>query len=89
MLTKYLSKELVYRGKSGFGMSFPGVLPHSAQLAKDFDDAVRFVKERNLLHARLPASREELVSRYPNLCFALISLYRTIRTNELQNTRKQ
>jgi asparagine synthase (glutamine-hydrolysing) len=81
MLSRYLPEHLVYRGKSGFGMSLPSVLPHSPALARDLENAISFLKQRDMLCAKLPA-RAELVRRYPNLCFALISLYRTVINNE-------
>jgi len=82
MLAKYLPDELVYRPKSGFGMSLPKMLPDSPALARDLDDSITFLMDRQLLAARLPKTREELVRRYPNLCFAMISLYRAIKNNE-------
>jgi asparagine synthase (glutamine-hydrolysing) len=82
MLATYLPKQLVYRGKSGFGMSLPGIIKEAPLLAKDLEEAIEFLTKRNLLYVHLPRTKAELIKRYPNLCFALISLYRTVKNNE-------
>ena len=82
MLARALPHDLVYREKSGFGMSLPAMLPHSKELDRDLDESIPFLSERNLLYARIP-KKAELVRRYPALAFALICLYRTIKNNEL------
>lgn len=81
LLARYLPDKLVYRPKRGFGISLVQVLPHSPALQRDLDDAVPYLSERGLLRATLPSSRTELVARYPNLCFALVCLYRTLRND--------
>ncbi len=88
MLERYLPHDLVYRPKSGFGMSLPGILPKSPALAKDLNAAIEFLANRSLIFARLPKSRAQLVRRYPNLCLALICLYRSIENNEAQLTNQ-
>ncbi|MBM3273023.1 asparagine synthase (glutamine-hydrolyzing) [Candidatus Kaiserbacteria bacterium] len=81
LLARYLPAELVYRPKRGFGISLVQVLPHSPALARDLDAAISYLEKRDLLLATLPTSRTELVARYPNLCFALVCLYRALKND--------
>ena len=81
LLAKYLPEKLVYRAKSGFGMPLPSVYPHSSALQHDLDAAIVDLKARELLFVSLPTSREELVRRYPDLAFALVVLYRVLKSN--------
>lgn len=81
LLARYLPQELVYRPKRGFGISLVQVLPHSPALARDLDAAISYLREHDLLMAHLPTSRNELITRYPNLCYALVCLYRTLKND--------
>lgn len=85
MLARFLPDTLVYRGKSGFGMSLPAVLPHAPGLARDLDAAIPYLKDRGILYAKLPQTRAELIGRYSELCFAMVSLYRALINNEHRN----
>ncbi len=84
LLARFLPKELVYRPKSGFGIPLLRMLPHSEALRRDLDLAIAYLQKERLLYATLPRTREELVARYPNLCFAMISLYRALTNNASQ-----
>ena len=82
MLEHNLPKHLVNRPKSGFGLPLKTSFETSLALKRDLAEAISFLASRNLLLMHLPRSRATLIERFPNACFALVSLYRTILNNE-------
>ncbi|MEI6346112.1 MAG: asparagine synthase (glutamine-hydrolyzing) [bacterium] len=78
ILTRYLPKELVYRNKSGFGIDLRGLFKSSRLLKRELVEAQQYLRERLLLRPE-HENAERLMARYPNLAFALISLFRVLK----------
>ena len=80
ILCSYLPKNLVYRGKSGFGVDMRHQFKRSAQLKEDYAKAVEYLKKRDLLPRKFKKSNPEwYLSRVPNFCFSIIVLYYTLK----------
>lgn len=77
ILSVYLPKELVYRKKQGFGLSLPRLFASSALLAEDLEQALSYLRVRNLLPKHMPP-QEVLVARNPRLAFGLVMLYHAL-----------
>lgn len=83
MLAKYIPNDMVYRNKSGFGLDMVSFFQQSAILRSDFNRAMEFLKTKDINLPSLPDSAELALRKYPHLCFAYISLYRSLVNNEL------
>ena len=81
ILSNYLPKELVYRGKSGFGINIKKLFNDSKYLKKDFVKSVGYLKENNILTVNLDKEPIYYINKFPGFAFALISLYYSIKNN--------
>lgn len=81
MLSNYLPKELVYRSKSGFGINIAAVFKDSQFLRPDLMKAMEYLEARNI-YSIDRGDVQLLTEKYAHACFALVSLYRSIRNNE-------
>lgn len=83
ILTRYLPAELVYRGKSGFGMNLHRYFASSRYLRSDLLAAIAYLPARGV---RLPHGLEKnpdrFIHRTPNYCFGLISLFHALKNVE-------
>lgn len=77
ILSEYIPEDLVYRSKSGFGLGLPVFFKESKFLSSDLNNAISFLKQENLLNIK-SSDVNNLVNKYPNLGFAIITLYRSI-----------
>jgi len=85
ILTQYLPPELVYRGKSGFGMDLHQYFKESRYLKQDLERAIAFFTKKGMLLPKHLLQRQDVfIQRSPNYCFSLISLYYAF-----QNTQKR
>lgn len=83
ILAEYLPAELVYRNKSGFGTNMQRNFEQSQYLKKDLETALIYLAKKNICcfsRHRMDA----YMKRYPNYCFALISLYYALHNTEMQ-----
>jgi asparagine synthase (glutamine-hydrolysing) len=78
LLTSYLPESLVYRGKQGFGLHLANLFKDSSMLITDLKYALKYLEERKLLPSAVPEV-SVLISRYPQFCFCLLSLYHALR----------
>ena len=74
VLSRYLPRELVYRGKQGFGLALPELFDRSVYLKEDLSRAIEYLRGRKLFPARCPG-RSALIARYPHFSFGIITLY--------------
>lgn len=81
ILAAYLPDELVYRGKSGFGLNMTQLFKESKYLRGDLVKAIDCLKEKNILSLSV-RDIDDSINRYPHYCFSLIALYRVIINNE-------
>ncbi len=81
MLATYIPKEMVYRSKSGFGVNMVTFFESSKYLQADLAKALPFLAERGIKTPRI-GRIDVAIRKYPHLCFALISLWRSIVNNE-------
>lgn len=81
ILASYLPGELVYRNKSGFGINLAQIFKKSQHLKRDLDEAFIYLHEKGI-YDRKTGNHDVLTQKYPNFCFALISLYRTFKNHE-------
>ena len=83
ILTNYLPLELVYRGKSGFGMDMRSYFHKSKYLKADLHRALKFLSERGSVDMkRKEDDIDRVIEKYPNFCFSLVSLFYVMRNNE-------
>lgn len=83
ILAGYLPAELVYRGKSGFGMDMRSYFYKSQHLKLDLHRAIKFLLERGIVDMKWKEDNiNRAIEKYPNFCFSLISLFYAIRNNE-------
>lgn len=86
ILTKYLPEELVFREKSGFSMNLKKTFKTSKFLSKDLDLAVSYIKRKNIIRnfniAKISKNKNYYITEYPYFCYALISLYYSIKNLE-------
>lgn len=78
ILSLYVPKRLVYRKKTGFGLRTKSFFAQSAYMRGDLRAAVEYLSTRGYLLVDVP-QEGELVARYPNLCWQLLSLYHVLR----------
>lgn len=81
MLSQYLPKELVYRSKSGFGINIVAIFRESQFLKPDLVRAVKYLEAKGIYSVDC-SNISLMTEKYPHACFALVSLYRSIRNNE-------
>lgn len=81
MLARYLPAESVYRSKSGFGVDIGGLFKQSQFLGHDLAKALVFLEE-NKIYRVGNKNIDFLIRKYPHLCFAIVSLYRSILNNK-------
>lgn len=81
ILTLYLPKDLVYRGKSGFGLDMVKLFKESRYLKNDLVKAINYLKEKEVMFVKIK-NIDSLMQRYPHYCFSLIALYRSLVNNE-------
>lgn len=84
LLKKFLSNhipyELVYRGKSGFGMDMRQYFHKSKYLKEDLLKAVKFLTEQRIIDMKWKKINiDRVIDKYPNFCFALVSLFYSIK----------
>ncbi|HEV8590556.1 MAG TPA: asparagine synthase (glutamine-hydrolyzing) [Pyrinomonadaceae bacterium] len=77
MLERDLPHELVYRGKSGFGMDLKVFFAHPAVM-NDLQRAFSYFKEHAIPTPVFPDANV-LLEQYPNAAFAAIALYRALQ----------
>ena len=83
ILTSYLPANLVYRGKSGFGMDMRAYFYESQHLKLDLNRAIKFLSERGVIDMKWKDNDiKRGIDKYPNFCFSLISLFYVMRNNE-------
>lgn len=83
ILSLYLPKDLVYRSKSGFGLDMVYFLKKSKFLSTDLKQAIAFLKSRKINIPKFKFNDiNRMAERYPHYCFALISLYKSIKNND-------
>jgi asparagine synthase (glutamine-hydrolysing) len=83
ILTDYLPKRMVYRGKSGFGLDIKELFKKSKYLQKDLNTAHRFLKTIDLLPLILQNKKTDtIIKNYPALSYGLINLYYCIKNND-------
>lgn len=83
ILTNYLPANLVYRGKSGFGMDMRTYFYESQHLKSDLNRAIKFLTERGVIDMKWKDNDiRRGIDKYPNFCFSLISLFYVMRNNE-------
>lgn len=83
ILTNYLPAELVYRGKSGFGMDMRTYFLGSKYLKDDLYVAVKFLSDRGVVDLKWKEGDiEKAIEKYPNFCLSLISLFYVMKNNE-------
>ncbi|MDE1874955.1 MAG: asparagine synthase, partial [Patescibacteria group bacterium] len=75
-LATYISPELVYRSKSGFGLDIKAFFGGSVMLRRDLDRALAYLRDRDVVDEKLSAAA--LIRRYPHYAFSLVALYRSI-----------
>jgi asparagine synthase (glutamine-hydrolysing) len=78
ILASYISPELVYRPKSGFGMDLKHFWNESKVLRPALQEAEVYLSSQGIT---LPLDKnwERYSERYPNLCFGLITLSRALQ----------
>lgn len=82
LLARFLPKELVYRGKSGFGMDMRTYFSRSAYLYKDLLKAAQYLHEEGVIKNTVCADPSMYIRRYPNYCLSLVLLYHSLQNNE-------
>lgn len=83
ILASYLPAELVYRGKSGFGMDMLSYFYKSQYLKIDLHRAIKFLSEQGIVDMKWKEDDiGRAIEKYPNFCFSLISLFYAMRNNE-------
>lgn len=83
ILARYLPAELVYRGKSGFGMDMRSYFRKSKYLKPDLHRALAFLSERKVIGMKWKEDDiDRTIEKYPNYCLSLVSLYHAIQNNE-------
>ncbi len=82
ILALTVPKELVYRGKSGFGMDMHTYFSQSEYLYQDLLQASRSLDAEGTLKNKVYADPAMYIRRYPNYCLSLILLYHSLRNNE-------
>lgn len=75
-LLEYLPSDMVFRTKSGFGIDMVYLFEHSKYLKRDLEKSLMFFKSKNDI--KIPTVDLKDVNKYPHLCFAIISLYRSL-----------
>lgn len=84
LLCRYLPSELVYRGKSGFGMNLHEYFHQSIHLKADLRKAIYWLKqEKVFIPSFAETNLEGFIRRSPNYGLALISLYYALRQAEM------
>lgn len=83
LLSTFLPSELVYRKKSGFGMSMHRFFAEMPELREDLARAREALGGQKLLPARLPAN-ENLIRQHANLAWAIIVLWHVLRNNDTE-----
>lgn len=84
ILEKYLPPQLVYRGKSGFGMDMRIYFRTSKYLKNDLYDALKFLSDRNVSDIKWKEQDvERAIEKYPNFCLSLVSLFYVMKNNEI------
>lgn len=83
ILAKHIPAELVYRGKSGFGMDMRLYFRESKYLKADLLKAIDFLLEQRIIDMKWK-KRDiyRAIDKYPNFCFALVSLFYSIRNQQ-------
>lgn len=82
ILEQYVSKDIVHRKKTGFGLRTRSYFDQSVMLQKDFATALAFLEERGYVRIRVPDT-ETLLCKYPNVCWQLLFLYHAIKNASL------
>lgn len=82
ILARFLPKELVYRGKSGFGMDMRTYFSKSAYLYNDLLKAAQYLQAEGVIKNTVYADPLMYIRRYPNYCLSLIMLYYCLLNNE-------
>ncbi|MDP3042916.1 MAG: asparagine synthase (glutamine-hydrolyzing) [bacterium] len=83
ILSLYLPKNLVYRSKSGFGLNMVYFFKKSKFLSTDLKQAIAFLKSRKINIPKFKFNNiNRMIEKYPHYCFALISLYKSIKNND-------
>jgi asparagine synthase (glutamine-hydrolysing) len=78
ILSKHLPAELVYRNKSGFGISYRKLLQESKYLREDLKTAINYLEQRNIV---IP-TEEKIFEKYPHFSLAIINLWHSLKNNE-------
>ncbi len=78
ILATYISPEFVYRPKSGFGMDLSYYWEESKVLKPALFQAEQYLSEKGI-ELPLEPDWSHYIRRYPNLCFGLITLARSLQ----------
>jgi asparagine synthase (glutamine-hydrolysing) len=81
ILTKYISPELVYRKKSGFGLHLPIFFENAPKIRTDLVEAINVLEREKMLPLKSLPPVPKLISRYPNLAWAILVLFRVLKNN--------
>lgn len=83
ILTRYLPSELVYRGKSGFGMNLHRYFASSRYLRTDLLAAIAYLPTQGMQLPRgLATNPDRFIRRAPNYCFGLVMLFHALKNVE-------
>lgn len=82
ILKKYLPDNLVFRGKSGFGLRPQLMLQDNSPARFEFIKACDYLQSRGVVKIKLIGREKYFIARYPNFVFSLLFLYRTLINNE-------
>lgn len=82
-LSNYLPKNLVYRGKSGFGVDPMTLINHSKKINLELDAALKYLQEKNLLPFNQNKNNlAHIKQKNPQLIFASLMLFHAIKNFE-------
>lgn len=84
ILSAYLPVDLVYRGKSGFGMDMRLYFRESKYLKNDFREALVFLSKIGVVDMKWnERDADRAIEKYPNFCFSIVSLYYAVKNSGL------
>jgi asparagine synthase (glutamine-hydrolysing) len=79
ILASYLSRDLVYRGKRGFGLDSHVFFAKSRYLKNDLVAAIDYLNKRDLLPPKALMPHEALIRRRSQMCWQVLSLYHALK----------